>query len=139
MTLLHATHRRPPAIIWFERLGIVGIALDFIQLVLLFPRRVAVDGVPLALAFTALIPLLSLTLLLLASRGRNSAARWMLAVLVGVAIITAFRAGTSAWWSDAPVLLGVLVLLLEAAAVAFSFAPATRGWFNGQSKVSPGG
>lgn len=129
MSLFSNVRARPPAILWFERLGLAGIALDVLQNILLFPRRSAKNGAEFEIVAGILVPILLLALLLLASRRASKAARLVLLLLVLAAGAAAIAGGTSAWWSDPPLLLGAFALLLEAGAVALAFLPSARKWF----------
>ena len=129
MRLFRITRSRPPAILWFERLGLTGIATEIVQNILLFPRRSAKNGAGFEIAAAILVPLVLLALLLLASRRASRAARMALLLLVLGTIAAAVAGGTAAWWSDPPVLLGALVLLLDAAAITCAFLPSARSWF----------
>lgn len=129
---LRAAGPRPAAILWFERLGLAGIALDVLQLGLLFPRRVEAEGLPPAIALSLIAPALFLLLLLLASRRASNIARWLLALLVLAALAAAVTAGVGAWDGDLALPIGALALLLEAAAVTTTFTPPARRWFAGE-------
>ena len=133
MSLFGIVRQRPPAILWFERLGLAGIAADVFQNILLFPRRSAKNGAGFEVVAGLLVTLLLLALLLLASRRASKAARLILLLLVVAAGAAAIAGGTAGWWSDPPVLLGAFALLLEAAAIAFAFVPTARKWFEGES------
>jgi hypothetical protein len=126
---LFAAGPRPTAILWFERLGLAGIALDILQPALLFPRRIEAEGLPLAIALSLIAPALFLLLLLLASRRASNIARWLLASLVLLALAAAASAGVGAWDGDLVLPIGALAMLLEAAAVAMTFTPAGGRWF----------
>ncbi|TRW17046.1 hypothetical protein [Glacieibacterium frigidum] len=119
---------RPAAAVWFERVALAGVTLDVLHLSLLFERRIAVDGVPLAVAFTVLIPLLTAALVLFVTRRGSRTARWLFAGLVALAVVAAFNIGTEAWSRDVAVAVGVAALALQLGSLNLLFAPSVTRW-----------
>jgi hypothetical protein len=117
------------AIAAFERLGLIGLGLDLVQHILLFPRRSAKNGALFEIAMGPLTLLFILVLILLVSRKRSRAAQWLLLMLVaGAAAMSIATART--WIGDPPLILGAVSSLLAAVAVAFTFAPSARAWLS---------
>lgn len=110
----------------FELL-LVGAALfESAHLLALFERRAEVDGVPMAVAFTVVLPWLPVLLGLAVTRRGSAIAKWVLVVLIAVAAFTAFRIGP-ARWSEPAILFGAVAGALQLAA-AVVLVTAGRAW-----------
>lgn len=123
---------RPAAVGWFERLGLTAAALDFAHLALLFERRASVDGLPLALLFTALIPLFTAALVLATARKRNIPALIVLAALTMVALLTAGRIGSGLASGQPALIAGAASTIILLAAFALLLTPAALRWLRGR-------
>jgi hypothetical protein len=114
----------------FEALLLTAALLSFAQLIGLFGRRAALDGVALAILFTFVLPWLPPLLGLAVTRRRSVVAKWVLLTLTALTLFTAWRIGT-ARWSDPIILLGAVAGALEAAA-AMLLLTLGRSWTRGR-------
>lgn len=107
---------------------IIGVAalLEFIALVSLFQRREAVDGTAMAIAFTVLVPLAILGLGILITRYGLNIAKWTLAALVLISLITAVKVGFGTWIDDPILFVGGGALVLECLFLALVFTNRRR-------------
>ncbi len=120
---------RPGSIVNFERLYLLTLLIGAINVVIQWPVLVATTPVPTLLAIQAATFGITLLLVMLVSRRRNKLARLLLvaAFLIGLSQVTAlFQA---AQLDLASVIIAVQ-LLLQVAALALLFAPASRAWFD---------
>ena len=123
---------RPKAIVTFERLFLLSIALSAVMLAI--EPNYAVG--PLSAGAMQIVKvvgiLLSAGLLLWASRGRSRVAQWVLAALTLLGVLgtlselTALEPLGRSFW------LGLLGTVLQAAAVVASFTEPARAWFAGR-------
>lgn len=126
---------RPNAIVTFERLFLISILLSTVGLALLAGDRIGAIGPPLTeIVVGAAVILLSVALVLLASRRRSNIARWVLVVLTGLGLGTAGYEVGRILGSDgegfgATTVVDLLAIALQTAAVAMLFVPEAREWF----------
>lgn len=96
---------------------VLAAILESVHLLALFERRAEVDGIVMAVIFTAGLPWIPVLLGLAVTRRRSLLAKWLLLVLIAIAALTAFRIGTSRWGEFAMVfgaLAGALQLMAAA-------------------------
>lgn len=99
----------------FEALLLAAALLSLANMIGLFDRRAALDGVVLATVFTFVFPWLPLLLGLAVTRRRSALAKWLLLALIALSLFTAWRMGTARWGEPA-IFLGALAGALEVAA-----------------------
>lgn len=110
---------------------LIGAALvETLHLWFLFDRRVAVDGTALALFFTFLVPWAPFLLGLAVLLWRSRLAAVALIVLVALAWVAGWRAGTAAWATNPTLLIGALATLLQTAAALMLLTLAGRRWWS---------
>ena len=130
---------RPNAIVTFERLMLLSILLSTMQLILQSGIGIGNLGPTFELGLGGGVLLLSVVLVLLVSRRRSNAARWVLAGLtvlglagVGIAVGGLLRAGggfgVTTW-------LDLAAVATQTAAVAMLFTQQAREWFSGRAVV----
>lgn len=124
----------PEAVVVFERLFLVSIVVGIVQ---------AVDGwndlldrAPATTIMTMLVLTLGtqVALVLLASRGRSNAAKWVLLamLLIGLPLyLSSLKDGTIIGRG----LLSLIQALLQTISVALLFTPSAREWFKQQSSA----
>ncbi len=112
----------------FELLLAAGALFEAIHLIGLFGRRAEVDGTMLAILFTVGGPLVVPLLGLAVTRLASSLAKWLLILLVAVALLSALRIGFSQWLDQPALLAGAVAGLCQIVAVAMLFTPAGRRW-----------
>ncbi len=123
---------RPRAIVTFERLFLLSIALSAAMLAVEPNVGVGPLGAGAVLVIKVVGILLSAGLLLWASRGRSRVAQWVLAALTVLGVLgvlselTALEPLGRSFW------LGLLGTVLQAAAVVASFTEPARAWFAGR-------
>ena len=120
--------RRPDAIVAFERLFLLTLGIGVVQAVVGWDELV--ERAPAARILAMLILTLGTeaTLVLLASRARSSAAKWVLLAMLVIGVplyLTSLERGTVV---GAP-LLSLLQALLQAASVSMLFTASARAWF----------
>lgn len=124
---------RPKAIVNFERLFLASIVLSTVQLAMQAGARIGQVGPVTELVIEAAGILVSVLLVLLASRRRSNVARWLLVVLTALGLlatgITLGRDLGGGKGVDAAWLVSLLAIALQTAAVAMLFAPEAREWF----------
>ena len=117
----------------FELLLLAAALFETAHLVGLFQRRVEVDGTALAVLFTLGAPWVTFGLGLAITRLRSSAAKWILVVLVAIALLSSVRIGT-ARWDEPAIFLGAIAGLLQLVAVAMLFTREGRGRSNAAAR-----
>lgn len=132
---------RPRPILWFERLLLLGLAIDLINNLAVWRAAVAAPASAgpaqspgLILIAGVLPPAIGLLLWYLVARRASNVARWVTSILVmlgtiGFAVALA-RGGGEA--QRAPFLVAAFAELLKLAAVGFLFMPAAASWFAGE-------
>lgn len=110
----------------FEILCIAAAVIETIFLGFIFDRRLAVDGIWLAILFTFILPRLPFALGVAVTRRGSRAAALLFLVLVGLAWVAGIRAGTSAWWDDPVLFVGALATLVQTIAALMLVSP--EGW-----------
>jgi uncharacterized membrane protein len=123
----------------FERLLVAAALFETLHLIGLFARRAEVDGTFLALLFTVGGPILVLLLGFAVTRLGSSVAKWLLILLVAVALLSAVRIGTAQWSQDPALLAGAIAGLCQLAAVSMLFTRAGRGWTGRKPSRTNGG
>jgi hypothetical protein len=111
----------------FELALFVAALFETAHLVGLFDRRAQVDGMSLAIVFTALTPWLTVLLGLAVTRLRSSVAKWILIALVAIALLSAVRIGPGRW-DEPAIFLGAIAGVLQLAAIAMLFTRTGRSW-----------
>lgn len=112
----------------FLRLLLVAGAVETVYLVGLFDRRVAVDGVAMALGFTLIIPWIPFALGWAAVARRSRVAAGVLVALTALAWVAGVAIGTSKWLDDPILLVGALATICQTLAVMMLLSPAGRAW-----------
>lgn len=112
----------------FELLLLAAALFETVHLVGLFVRRAEVDGTVLAIAFTFVVPWLVPLLGLAVTRRGSKVAKWLIVVLVAIALMTAVRIGIAPWVNSLAILAGAVAGLLQLVAVVMLFTPAGRSW-----------
>lgn len=112
----------------FLRLLLVAGVIETIYLVGLFDRRMAVDGLAMALAFTIVIPWIPLALGWAAVARHSRVAAGILVALTALAWVAGVAIGTSKWLDDPILLVGALATLCQTLAVMTLLSPAGRAW-----------
>ena len=127
---------RPQAIVTFERLSLLSILLSVVQLAMVSSED---GGGATWLAVGAIPILVSIALVLLASRKASNVARWILTVLTLAGLAwTGFEVGRDfarGVRPDVGTWIGIAALLLQAGAVGLLFNPVARGWFAGRDEL----
>ena len=118
---------RPKAIATFERLGLLSVMLSAVQVARLGVTG-RMSGIEAAVGAGGV--LVSVALVLLASRKRSKIALWVLTAftMLGVAA-AAYAAGGGG--IDAAQVVDFVSIALQAAAVAMAWTGAAREWFAG--------
>lgn len=111
----------------FEMLLFAAAIFETAHLTGLYERREQVDGVLLAVLFTSLTPWITFLLGLAVTRLRSSVAKWILIVLVAIALLTAVRIGPGRW-DEPAIFLGAVAGVLQLMAVVMLFTRAGRSW-----------
>jgi hypothetical protein len=112
----------------FELLLLAAALFEALHLIGLFARRAEVDGLVLAVLFTVGGPLFVLLLGLAVTRLGSSLAKWLLILLVAVALLSAVRIGTAQWLENPALLAGAIAGLCQLAAVSMLFTRGGRSW-----------
>ena len=121
---------RPDSIVWFERLYLASIVISLFTVGPIL-RAVGIGSLsPLTVILIVLFSFgLPLLLALLTSRRRSNTAKWLFVILVGLGTALAiFDAVDSGAWNWSA--LGILIWVLQIAAVALLFAPSARAWLS---------
>ena len=127
---------RPKPIVWFELLSLAALALGVLAAILSWGGAVpgvggrAAEGSGVAIA-TGLTLALTLALILLTSRKRNSVAKWILVVLVVAALVMQLPQLGELLGGGIAGLASVASSLLQVAALCFLFTADARRWFAG--------
>lgn len=136
---------KPNSIKLFDRFYLGALALGLANTVIHWDADAAAleaaeSGVPLGSGFfiltTAAGFIISLLLWYFVSQRASNIARWLLTVLFGLGLV-GFLAGAAmaaTMIGEAPMLLGVLGLSLEAVAVWMLFRPDAKAWFGGRGQ-----
>ncbi|MFN7028770.1 MAG: hypothetical protein ACK4PC_05325 [Sphingopyxis sp.] len=122
----------------FEALCIAGAVIETIFLGLIFDRRLAVDGIWLAILFTFVFPWVPCLLGFAVTRRRSRAAALLFLLLVGLAWVAGIRAGTSTWWDDPVLFVGALATLVQTIAALMLVSPAGWRWTATSSTANTG-
>lgn len=123
---------RPRAIVTFERLFLLSIALSAVMLVVEPGGPAGPISAGAVRIVSVVLILISAGLVLWASRGRSRVAQWMLAAFTIVGVLgmlselTALEPLGRSFW------LGLVGTALQAAAVVASFTERARAWFAGR-------
>ena len=132
---------RPKAIITFERLFLLSIVLSTIQLAIDAGARIGRVGPITELVVEAAGIMLSVLLVLLASRRRSNIARWLLVAFTAIGLFATgadvsrtLRAGEG---FDVALLVNLIGIALQTAAVALLFRPEARAWFARREPAAP--
>ncbi len=112
----------------FERVLIFAAVIETVYLCGLFERRMEVDGLWLALAFTFVIPWLPYLLGLGVTRWHSQLAAMVLIGLTALAWIAGARAGTAQWLVNPVLLVGAVATLCQTAAALMLLTPEGRSW-----------
>ncbi len=130
MTALPAPAGQPSSIAWFERLGLVVLALVLLQNVLAALRRFAQDpGAAYAeIGLSALFLTILLLLILDVSRRRSRKARWALLVTALLTAAATLASATFRWDAEFFSILPGASAALWTIAVALTFTPSARRW-----------
>lgn len=123
-----ATFVRPLTPAVFLRLLLIAGIIETIYLIGLFERRMAVDGLALALAFTTLTPWIPYALGWTVVARRSRVAAGLLVALTVLAWVAGARAGTATWLSDPILLVGALAMICQTIAALMLVSPAGRAW-----------
>ena len=120
---------RPQAIVNFERLFLASILLSVVPLALIASEEGALAEMIVGIG----LMLLSVALVLLASRRRSNVARWVLAILTAIGLAaTGYEIGRVLGANEAlsgVALIDLIAVALQTAAVAMLFMPGAREWF----------
>ncbi len=118
---------RPQAIVNFERLMLVSIALSIVQIAMIAAQGA---GAPLwVLGVSAIVIAVSVALVLLVSRQRSAIAKWALVLLTVLGAGGAIVALGDDSRFDLAEALTMLALALQIAAVAMLFGSGAKTWF----------
>lgn len=128
--------KRPAAIIWFERLYVIGVALSTMALIATWQETMdasADDGAMVEMVAYAVLALVYAATVLfwhLIVRRRSNIARWLLAVItVFVAPLSFIEPDGRPW--DFWMLVEAASVAASLAAVISLFVPGARRWFDG--------
>lgn len=123
---------RPKAIATFESLFLLSIGLSMLQVTGLLRARSGEGGTAVELVVALGVALLSVALVLLASRRRSNVARWVLAGLTALGLASAGYSLGKAMGADAigaGEAIDLISVALQFVAVAMLWTPAARAWF----------
>ena len=120
------TEARPPSILWFERLSLASLLLGLINVVVdptsIWPFVIFSDGI-------------TITLILLVSRGRKNWARWVLGTMFALGfifMIWQFRA----LMAEAIPLVTLGVTVLQIVGLIMLFTPQSSAWFRNRKSLA---
>jgi hypothetical protein len=119
---------RPSAIVSFERLFLLTIGIGIGQAVVGWDELVERAPASTIVTMLGLTLGTQATLVLLVSRGRNSAAKWVLLAMLGIGLplyFSSLERGTVIGWG----MLSLLQALLQVASIALLFTTSARAWF----------
>ena len=123
---------RPKAIAMFELLFLISIGLSMLQVNGLLRARSGEGGTAVELVVALGVALLSVALVLLASRRRSNVARWVLSALTGLSLASAGYSLGKAIGADAigaGDAIDLISVALQVAAVAMLWVRPAREWF----------
>ncbi|MBB6229043.1 hypothetical protein FHS79_003241 [Polymorphobacter multimanifer] len=112
----------------FLRLLLIAGVIETTYLIGLFERRMAVDGLAMALAFTIVIPWVPYALGWAVVTWRSRIAAAILVALTALAWVAGVAIGTANWFDDAVLLVGALATIFQTLATLMLLSPAGRTW-----------
>ena len=122
---------RPKAIVTFERLGLLSIVLSSVQILRLAATGRMSTG---EVAVGAGGVLLSIALVLLASRRRSRVALWVLSALTLLGVVGAvYQLGGAI---EVAQVVDLIAIALQATAVTMAWTKPARAWFSGRDAAA---
>lgn len=112
----------------FEGLLVIAAVAETAHLIGLFDRRSAVDGLALAVLFTAAIPWVTVLVGLAITRLRSRVAKYGFLLLMAPVWFSMVKLGVGEWWGDLFLTLGFLAGVLQTLAVLMLLTPPGWSW-----------
>ena len=137
---------RPPSIVMFERLFLASLAVSVLGFIVSYreitetlARDPGVQQLGLGSGFivgtAAAGYALYLLLWYLIARRASKVAKWILVVLIAISVLSTLPGLPSAW--DTTALFGLVVTVLEIAAIVFLFRADATAWLDGKPPADP--
>ena len=120
----------------FEGLLVIAAVAETTHLIGLFDRRSAVDGLALAVLFTAAIPWVTVLVGLAITRLRSRVAKYGFLLLMALVWFSMVRLGVGEWWGDLFLTLGFLAGVLQTLAALMLLTPPGWNWTRRRDEVA---